>query len=441
MQSRLARPDRNSAMAAANQEALEKIWLRRPYTRSQSRQAGPLGMQSGDGTRMQKGGKQAGNGLGVDVVIEESHVSYNSPKKPRDSPQKASARPNRQSLDWQEDFANISGTTILPPESEPDAELDPLLMIDALPDLDKTASDLLNSVVRSDQNPVRAVNAAKQLGDPRNRMFQRRRSNLLREAENFGHQTYIDVNLVNRFIKSAVQNKVAADATMWSLDPILHRANCALLALEVLVAGFGNSPEDTINVLESNFPAHFLGTQLDASLEAATFDLALEIRTQYLVAQLEMHQNDDYFNPVAILESVFYDEIMPDEEFAKSDLLPLRGFAFGPFEDENGRLPERFRNAANNRINDIRLDLEDQEDGSPNVAALRSTYRWQKFKLRTMEWIQRRDNAITQELERQRDTEDIGKESPGESGHHASFDGATASPFSGRGSTWSRYSQ
>lgn len=340
---------------------------------------------------------------GLDPVVEESPGSYNSPKEPGNSPQKASARPNRQSLDWQDDSANISGTTILPPESEPDAELDPLVMIDALPDLDKAATDLLNFVVRSEQNPARVVNAAKQLGNPQNRMFKRRRDNLLREAENFGNQTYIDVNLVNRYIMSAAQNKVA-DATR-NPDPILHRANCALLALEVLVAGFGNSPEDAINVLEGNFPARFLGTQLEASLEAATFGLALEVRTQYLVAQLEMHQNDDGFNPVAVLDSVFYDEIMPDEEFTESDLRPLRGFAFSPFEDENGRLPERFKNAANDRINDIRA-LADEEDGSHIVAALRGAYRWQWFKRRTVEWIRSRDDAITQELKRQRDTED-----------------------------------
>lgn len=72
MQSRLARADRNSAMATANQKALNKeVWFGssppRRRTRSQSREAEtreagiPLGTRSGDGTRMQKGGKQAGN--------------------------------------------------------------------------------------------------------------------------------------------------------------------------------------------------------------------------------------------------------------------------------------------------------------------------------------------------------------------------------------------
>lgn len=378
--------------------------------------------------------------VGLDVVPEGLAVSsYISPKKPGNSPQKARSRPGRQSLDWQEDPSNISGTTILQLDSEPDADLDPVLMIETLPDLERSARDLLHFLVRREPDPVRIVNTAARLGDPQSTQgvrFKRKRSNLMNQMRYFGNQTYIDVNLVNRSILPILQGKVTVDAEGWRPDPILHRANCARLALEVLVGGFGNSPKDTIRGLEGKFPAPFMEGQLDASHERATFDLALEIRTQILVGELEAHQHDDDFDPFAILDAVFYDEAMPDEaESDEADQRRLRGFSFGPFENEDGCLQERFKGAVYDRINDIRLALADDEDGSPCVEALRGAYRWRRFKLRVAEWVRSRDDAIAQQLEGQRDTEGMVNELLNEPELGTDRGGTAGSPFSGRGLT------
>lgn len=349
---------------------------------------------------------------GLDRVAEESPFSYNSPLKPGKSPQEARTQPVRQSFDWQDDPTNISGTTILPVDSEPDTEPDSIVMIETLPDLERMARDVLDFLVPRSADPVTIVNTAKRLGDPQgtqSRRLKRKTDNLMAQMKHFGNGTYIDGSMVNRAILPALLKNVA-DAG-WRPDPVLQQANCARFALEVLLAGFGSSSRDAnyaINNLEGRFPAPFMSGPVDSSLERASFDLALEIRTQYLVFNLESRIHDHDFDPQATLNDVFCDEVMPDEkESYHEDQQPLRGFGPGIFEDQDGRLPERFREAVYDRISDIRLALQDEENGLPNIAGLKGEFRWQSFALRAARWIRKREDAITQELGSQRNTEKI----------------------------------
>lgn len=316
----------------------------------------------------------------------------------------------------------MSGTTILP--SEPETDLDPDMMIETLPSLEREAKGVLNILVPTSVDPVSIVNTAKKLRDPQNpqrKRLSRFMSNLDREAQYFGHQTYIDTKHVNQLLVAALAKKAVGTSRDWSVDPILYKANCARFALDVLLADTSNAQKTdaqkkAIKDLEGRFPSPFMNgldkgqnSHEKSSLEKDTFDLALEIRTQSLLTRLEMHQNDSKFDPEATVNGVFFDDVMADEEDSYQDAQPpLRGFNICPFEDENGRLPERFREAVHDRINEIRVTLaEEDDDVLAMIRGLQGIYRWQKFVLRVAQWVRKRDDEINQELESQPNAEDI----------------------------------
>lgn len=344
--------------------------------------------------------------------IEESPA--NTPPRPSSTSRVAPGSP--------EDTANMSGTTILP--SEPETDLDPDMMIETLPSLEREANGILNILAPTSVDPVSIVSTAKKLRDPQNpqrKRLKRFMSNLDAEAQYFGHQTYIDTKHVNQLLVAALEKKAVGTSRDWSPDPILHKANCARFALGVLLADASNaqktdSQKEVINNLEGRFPSPFMNelgkgqsSHRQSSLEKDTFELALEIRTQSLLVKLEMHQNDDKFDPEAIVNGVFFDDVMADEEDSYQDVQPpLRGFSIGPFADENGRLPERFREAVHDRINEIRVTLaEEDDDVAAMVRGLQGVYRWQKFVLRAAQWVRKRDDEINRELEAQPNAEDI----------------------------------
>lgn len=319
----------------------------------------------------------------------------------------------------------MSGTTILP--SEPETDLDPDMMIETLPSLEREAKGVLNILVPTSADPVSIVNTAKKLRDlqnPQRKRLKRFMSNLDAEARYFGHQTYIDTKHVNQLLVPALTKNAVRASRDWSADPILHKANCARFALDVLLADVSNAQKTdaqrkAIKDLEGRFPSPFMDGLAkgqsgngQSSLEKDTFDLALEIRTQSLLTRLEMHQNDSKFDPEAIVNGVFFDDVMTDEEDSYQDAQPpLRGFNIRPFEDENGRLPERFREAVHDRINEIRVTLAEEDDDVPAmIRGLQGVYRWQKFVLRVAQWVRKRDDEINRELESQPNAEDVREE-------------------------------
>lgn len=300
------------------------------------------------------------------------------------------------------DAVNMSGTTILP--SEPEMDLDPDMMIESLPSLEREAKGVLNILVPGSADVVGIVSTAKKLRDPQNAQSKRLKrftANLDTEAQYFGHQTYIDASQVHRLVMSALEKK-GTSSKGWTPDPILHKANCARLALEVFLA-HPDTQRKAVNGL-GHFPLPFLNGIGEGSgsstLEKETFGLALEIRTQLLLMRLQQYKDDSKIDPEAIINEVFFDTDDDDSQ--------LRGFD-GPFQDEDGHLPDRFAEAMHDRINEIRVTLaeDDDEDGRINIRGLQGAYGWQKFVLRVAQWIRKRDGEISRKLQAQPNAETI----------------------------------
>lgn len=325
----------------------------------------------------------------TDPVLDTIEESPNA----RGSNQRESTRESEDA-----DAVNMSGTTILP--SEPETDLDPDMMIESLPSLEREAKGVLNILTPESVDVVNIVSTAKKLRDPQNAQSKRLKrftANLDTEAQYFGHQTYIDATQVHRLVMSALAKK-GTSSKGWTPDPVLYKANCARLALEVFLAQ-ADSQRRAVNGLE-HFPSPFLTGLGEGSgrstLEKETFSLALEIRTQSLLMKLQLHKDDSKLDPEAIISGVFFDP---------EDNEQLRGFD-GPFQDEDGHLPDRFAEAVHDRINEIRVTLE-EDDNSVNIRGLQGAYGWQKFVLRVAQWIRKRDGEISRELQSQPNTEAV----------------------------------
>ncbi|RAL12171.1 uncharacterized protein BO97DRAFT_424697 [Aspergillus homomorphus CBS 101889] len=320
-----------------------------------------------------------------------------------------------------EDEINISGTTILP--SEPDTDLDPEMMIDVLPGLARAAEDMLEFLVPSSAELATIVNLGKVLSDPRNtqsKRLGRHVSNLRREAEYFGHQTYIDVELVNHLFASSetVAEKLQGLEHQWNPDPFLQKANCAQFALEVLLArpGTNTSPKQAIRILDGVFPLPFMNNLVsesqkqaagDSSLEKETFDLALELRTQYMIMRLEEeYRRDPDCDPVMVLDDGFYIELETDDDASEPVQLVLRGFQTEALAGPNGEVPAKYAGDVEYRCKEMQV-LCMTEDNKLDLEELKREYGWRKFVARAAQWVRKRSDEIDKDIIGLRSVRDV----------------------------------
>lgn len=315
-----------------------------------------------------------------------------------------------ESPDNPEGNSNISGTTFLPQDSSfDDGEPDPIILVEELPDLQNAANRFLDLFVSNASDPRTILESVKRITNPRSTDSKRLKlaiRRLVSTMSGFSNQAFIDVAQMSQLLPT-VQPRGSAP---WSPSPILHRANCARLALDVLLVSIGSqSPRQAVERLENRFPAPFMDSIVKRSqpkpvgastAEKQTFELALEIRTQYFIMELEKHQNEKDFDPRAILKGVFYDELALDEDASAVDPGSLRGFKLVPtFEDENGRLPDRYQDDVIDRISELEYDLFDQDE-QPNIQGLKRAS-WTRFVQRTARFVHSRDKEILSDLQQQ----------------------------------------
>ncbi|KAL2813130.1 hypothetical protein BJX63DRAFT_231681 [Aspergillus granulosus] len=368
---------------------------RRRVTRSQSREVEDRRAASNAArpSGRKDGRDKWGQNKTLTSVVEESPVR--TPQKP--VPHYASSRYSSVVPDSPDDAANISGTTLL--QSELGSDLEPEMMLEVLPDLERAGRSLLDFLAPSTANPVTIVNKAKLLSDPRNTQSRRLRrliSNLSGEFKYFGDQTYLDADAIGHVFATALAGRQESFQD-WAPDPVVHLANCARFAHEILLAGTDmNSRKQAIRDIEFLFPLPFMsGLAADghekspgeSALQKDTFDLALDIRTQSLLLQLEEHKDDPEFSAKQAVRRCF---------FKGSTRKTLRGFNLPNFGNSNGTLPDEYTDAVQDRYNDILL--AEVEDGVYDVEELKGAYRWQRFVLHTAQWIRKRMMEIDAEL-------------------------------------------
>ncbi|KAJ9238500.1 hypothetical protein DTO169E5_4700 [Paecilomyces variotii] len=396
---------------------------RRRTTRSQSRELEAVGLKShateigipkssldsrhgarGKAERMAKGKELA-------VVEEESPVHSTRHSMVRSAD-------NTIVEELPEETVNISGTTFLPTDSDHESgEMDPYMMVEVLPDLQRTASSVLEFLLPAAQTSTDLLDLAKKLQDPKSpqsKKLDRLRSKFIGEAKYFGNQTYIDVANVSRILPSVKPRSIPGSAPKrWRPDGILYKANCARLALEVLTSR--RATEHVLYDLEGKFPMPFMSglvfhgttkgnpTSGKSTTHQLTSDLALDLRTQFLKMKLEARKLDD-FNPEGVVEDVFFNEPLADDD--ESGDLELRGFNLAELQDEDGCLPKDMRKQVKARIHHISQYFTGSQP-PVEYEGLESAFPWSEFVVAVGRWLYKRNEEIDKELKAQPSVEDV----------------------------------
>ncbi|KAJ6157564.1 MYB DNA-binding domain protein [Penicillium chermesinum] len=224
------------------------------------------------------------------------------------------------------------------------------------------------------------------------KVLKRRRQKLIDSMKHYGPDMFIDVARIQKLIPSVPSTPTSAS---WQPTPTLHFANCARLAAEVLLTD--SSPEsfrNLIGTLNSRFPAPFLNDVYAGSVagangvsEKAVFRLALEIRTQWFISELEREsQGGAKVDALLLLKKTFFFE----QGYESLDARWLRAFGLPEvFENEDQSLPARFQDEVIERFRDLKLEIAHSD-----LSGLRASYKWHRFAMRVAEFLHGRDHEI-----------------------------------------------
>ncbi|EEQ91107.1 myb-like DNA-binding protein [Blastomyces dermatitidis ER-3] len=302
------------------------------------------------------------------------------------------------------DHFNITGTTLLATDSEHESrELDPSIMIEALPDLDTSTKNALRILV------PQAFSLTTLLKNLKNATFRARvkriRDTFETQKKYFGGQHFITV-------EAAVNMLPSLKHIPWYPDEFIQKANLVQFALDLIPLRGNMSPfsEYHLSDLDESFPVLFISSFLSpeddrittpgqSALLDETFQLGLELRTQRAIAELRSGEQEINveFAPDSILETVF-------TAFAKSgdESERLLGWKISGLRDEGGGIPERFYEKVLERRASIRKTFNvDETTTFVHFDELESTFPWSEFVVQACKWIRMRANEIDEQLEKQ----------------------------------------
>ncbi|KAJ6087290.1 hypothetical protein N7467_006204 [Penicillium canescens] len=307
-----------------------------------------------------------------------------------------------------EGHTNVSGTTLGPNDLEPNNAHVADEIARQLPHVQQEAINVLGLIIPQDLMPSILAEEAKRLADHTNP----NRKRLRRFVEGMKDELS-DLPLVRQgrtFLDISEFRQRLSSAQLEGSLPSLYLTNCALLALNMFLPSLGTEDKSqVIQDLDAQFPACFVdrladGTTVGAvgatELKQETFDLALSIRTQFFIMELERRREFRNFDPIAILRQIFCMDLIPGEDDNQETPTSFRGFNLPDvLQDEDGHLPEslpeKFQQAVYERFGDLRDEIYD--DG---VDSLKRLYKLRFFERELARWIQGRDKEIKEDLKR-----------------------------------------
>ncbi|KAE8547782.1 hypothetical protein EYB25_009575 [Talaromyces marneffei] len=339
--------------------------------------------------------------------VESSAVSSNAARQQLNSELEHDAIPDSPN------GHDVSGATLLPGDSDADGgEIDAIAMVESLPNLQAASSRLLDFFSSSFSSPSRIADLARNLANPKSsqtRKLQYLSNNFSSQVELFGSDVYISVDKV-----ASIFPPIDHDSKTWRVDGIIYKSNCAQLALEILTRiTMTEDVEESLYALEGQFPLPFLSALANenlaknagiSALRRQTFDLALQVRTQFLKMRLIVEKDVKGLDPNLLLHDVFYNENLDSQASAEA-ASSLRGFSLPSFQDVEGNLPEQYVQDVTDRIREITACFK--ADGQVDFDALDERFPWEEFIFTVAKWLRSRTEELNRHLERQPRVEDI----------------------------------
>lgn len=272
------------------------------------------------------------------------------------------------------------------------ADVSPMEMLDALPDLSAAADKLLDFVIPSDISEASIASLMTQVQTKDSRVeprLTRLGKTLQAQRDVYGGASYINIGeTFNRLLggKIGIADDRIATAT-WRPEPLLQKANLAKLALRVLGLPAHSQKSIFVEELAQAFPLPFVQKFLpvgsmtpgSSSLSVETLELALEIRTQEAIMILDRHTGQPNFDSDVLLTQIFFKN-------AKT----LRGWGI-----EGLMVSEEIRGCIVQRVENLRSAFKDTAAMSPGnqkwgVELLKTIFSWNSFAHHIIGWTHQR---------------------------------------------------
>jgi hypothetical protein len=190
--------------------------------------------------------------------------------------------------------------------------LDPMVA-EILPDLWNTSYSILNLLAPMDASKDDVESIARELKVSGSRLAKSLRYDEEKfgiSRQHYGNENYIKTTLIFRRLLGSAE----PDEGDFRPDAIIHAANIATLVKDFLVIQKeSQSTRSILMGLDSYFPEAFV-TKFDndirfgnSLLRDESFDLALDIRTQFTIVALGFQKEQEKWDPDQILAATFYD--------------------------------------------------------------------------------------------------------------------------------------
>ncbi|PCH00054.1 Hypothetical protein PENO1_049830 [Penicillium occitanis (nom. inval.)] len=340
--------------------------------------------------------------------VESSAVSSNAAKQQLNNELEHDAIPDSSNVH------DMSGATLYPGDSDADGggEIDAIAMVESLPNLQTASTRLLEFFSSSFSSPSRIAELARHLANPKSsqsRKLQYLSNTFSSQLDLFGSGVYISLDQV-----ASIFPPIDHDSKTWRVDGIIYKSNCAKLALEILTRiTMTKDAEESLYELEGNFPMPFLSALANenlaknagiSALRRQTFDLALNVRTQFLKMRLFFDKGATDLDPNLLVQDVFYNANLDSQALASTTPI-LRGFPLPSFEDVDGNLPEQYTQDVNDRIREITACFK--ADGQVDFDALNAQFPWEEFIFNVAKWLRARTEELNRHLDQQPRVEDV----------------------------------
>ena len=210
----------------------------------------------------------------------------------------------------------------------------------------------------------------------------------------FATETYINPSLALCGLLGIRRSEDIGDG-LWRPDDVLFKANLAATVEELMSSNLGMSEHGiSVEKLDRDFPERFLAafnSQSEAlsagssALLTESFEVGLELRTQFVVRALALLSSEPTFNAGQILEQCFYD----------TENGSLRGWNIVGLQRAD--LSSAQTQSIRSRIGEIKTLCSEDQNGI-NLDNLQAQYPAAKFVHSFVTWARIRSNEIDERL-------------------------------------------
>jgi hypothetical protein len=261
-------------------------------------------------------------------------------------------------------------------------------MIAALADLQDDSNAFISLASVADENAVAVLHSEIDEGlPPAARRFKGRFKGLL---DTFQSSLEPYKEPTDNFISVRRAVCILANVENWEEVNDENRTSEALFQLanvtELLNLTLHGRAAATLDYINLTFPTPFItdfATSWGGPLTEKTVELALSLRTQYLIDVLYKTMAQPDFDPDYVLRSVFYSD--------DGGLLALE------LTDEDGNLPIEWQPTFEQRMQDLRQHFSTEEP-FVNLETLEAAFSWSAFRTELVQWAVIRANGLNMQI-------------------------------------------